>query len=74
MQPGIRREFLKGEGKGGKGKGKGKGDEGEEEERAIKAFVEINKEGMLKTKPKVSDVLFLILDWYIRGLLPSTSK
>lgn len=40
----MRKEFLKGVPAGDEGK-------------AIKAFVEINKENMLKTKPKVSVVL-----------------
>ena len=40
----MRKEFLKGVPAGNEGK-------------AVKAFVEMNKENMLKTKPKVSTVL-----------------
>lgn len=44
LNPAMRKEFLKGVPAGNEGK-------------AVKAFVEMNKENMLKTKPKVSIVL-----------------
>lgn len=43
LNPTMRKEFLKGVPTGNEGK-------------AVKAFVEMNKENMLKTKPKVSAV------------------
>lgn len=73
LNPTMRKEFLKGVPAGNEGK-------------AVKAFVEMNKENMLKTKPKVStvpcrtysiplgDVFFLVIHkGGKRGLFPIES-
>lgn len=45
LDPTMRKEFLKGV-------------PARDEKKAVKAFVEMNKENMLKTKPKVSIMLY----------------